>query len=876
MLKKYLALLLAVLLCFTAVACTTETPDPKDTETSSETESESETETDSETDTETETDEIPLEPDESELLPAYEGDCTLIDYTDVYNDCTLMTVQGATQADYEAYIAKFATYSNYTEIVAPHDVLGTTGNVASMYTKETESNGTYLINVLWISAEKSIYGVGEVKVTIEPLRNTDLSIFDPASATTGEVESLIIQIGMDEVKEDGTDANTTGGHMGYAYRLSDGSFFLLDGGGDNLGTGAKDRDCAARIYQTLKKYSPTENIVIAGWYFSHPHVDHMGGFMAFVDQYLNNPDCNITLENVICYMPNVKVQTYVDPGTNYSLSETKISTYNACLEELRANGTNIHKAHAGQMYYIRNMTAEILFTYDLLTPKLPDVFFTNDAYIQMKEPGVLQNSTGGGGDFTNSFSIIFQATVKVDEDTSYKALWGGDYTCFGIETVNKMYGFAMKSDFVQVPHHGSIQMSNGSESDPLIKNYHRIQVNHFFGSVYGAWQEEYTLNRFGSYFSPDGDGSYGYVRAKYILWPASVGRSSYFDDVDNAYPDKDISDSSKSNLKGWNPLYHLQDEARAAGGDVYLARCYLTVFTLGDTVTVTKDRDVIKTPMPGIQLVGTISSASDFANMDPSGSYVLNADITLTDVTGPLFASTFTGTLNGNGHTITFVYNTVSATTLTSGNGVLFAKISGATVKNLTISGAKLVVNGSSGQYGLVAGRAGGTVTMDNVHVKNSTITETSTSNSNIGVFFGDTEGKSTVTITNSSADVVMNCKHNVGGLIGRVGTSSAQAKSVVIQNTTVKGTLSTTGSGIGGLIGIVNATDNVKIENSTNEATVTGSALASGFVGSVTNGNVTLSGCTNKGVITGATKDAFVASGTASKVNCTDISGAQ
>jgi len=83
MLKKYLALLLAVLLCFTAVACTTETPDPKDTETSSETESESDTDTETESETETETDEIPLEPDESELLPAYEGDCTLIDYTDV-------------------------------------------------------------------------------------------------------------------------------------------------------------------------------------------------------------------------------------------------------------------------------------------------------------------------------------------------------------------------------------------------------------------------------------------------------------------------------------------------------------------------------------------------------------------------------------------------------------------------------------------------------------------------------------------------------------------------------------------------------------------------------------------------------------------------
>lgn len=806
--------------------------------------------------------------DTSKLLPTYQGKKKSVDYTDTYNDCILMTVQGTAKADYEAYIAKLSSFSNYQEIVAPRDMLGGTGNIASTYTKSTEQ-GVYLIHVLWIPEENSIYGLGEVKVTVEPLRNTDLSVFDPASATTGDVDPLIIQIGLDEVTVSGSDANTTGGHMAYAQRLSDGSFFLLDGGGSNLGTSEKDKDCAIRIYETLKKYSPTEEIVIAGWYFSHPHVDHMGGFMAFVERYVNNENYNVKLENVICYLPNVKTQTYVDSGKNYSLSPEKIKTYNECLEGLRASGTSIHKAHVGQMYYLRNLTIEILFTYDMITPKLPDAFFKNNAYIHMREHGVVQNSTGGGVDFTNSFSVIIQATVKVDEDTSYKAIWTGDATCFGIETVNSMYGFAMKSDFVQVPHHGSIQMTNGSESDTLIKNYHQIQVNHFFGSVYNARQDEYTRARFADYF--DKDGSYGYVRAKYILWPASIGRQHYFDDVDNAMPDQSIDVFYRSNLNDWNPIKHFQDEARLAGGDCYLARCYLTVFTLGDTVTVTKDRDVIKTPMPDDAVGGAIRTAADLANMDSVGNYYLTDNITITDPEGALCPKDFCGVLDGKGYTITIVYSDLTSTEfLEGGSGFLFVNVNGATIKNLTISGVKMSVGSVSNQFGVLARRATGTVLIENVHVKNATVIEVTNPNANIGGFFGDIGANAAIIIKDSSFEGTINAEHAVGGLLGRIGTSSAAAKSVEIQNCTVSGTLATTGARIGGFVAQVNVSGPCQIKGSECKATVTGSDLAGGFVGQVVAGTVALRDCKLTETPTGSMVRDWVASGSADITNCT------
>ena len=193
MLKKIFVMLLAFLFCLTMGSCASQTSDPQDTETERDPNQESTSE--SEEESETEFTDQPV--DDSELVPAYEGTKAEITHTDIYNDCILVTVQDTTKAEYETYLETLLSFSNYTEIVSPREILGNTGNLASMYTKQT-AEGNYLINVLWIPEEKSVYGVGEVKITVEPLHDTDLSVFDPASATTGSVESLLIQIGVDE------------------------------------------------------------------------------------------------------------------------------------------------------------------------------------------------------------------------------------------------------------------------------------------------------------------------------------------------------------------------------------------------------------------------------------------------------------------------------------------------------------------------------------------------------------------------------------------------------------------------------------------------------------------------------------------------------
>lgn len=81
---------------------------------------------------------------------------------------------------------------------------------------------------------------------------------------------------------------------------------------------------------------------------------------------------------------------------------------------------------------------------------------------------------------------------------------------------------------------------------------------------------------------------------------------------------------------------------------------------------------------------GTVSSAKEFAAMEPSGNYQLTEDITVTapygnDITG---FTGFTGTFDGNGHTVTL------AISGDSDYQALFAKLAaGAVVKNVMVDG---------------------------------------------------------------------------------------------------------------------------------------------------------------------------------------------
>lgn len=92
--------------------------------------------------------------------------------------------------------------------------------------------------------------------------------------------------------------------------------------------------------------------------------------------------------------------------------------------------------------------------------------------------------------------------------------------------------------------------------------------------------------------------------------------------------------------------------------------------------------------------VQNIGTAEAFAAMEPGGNYQLTADIT---VTAP-YAEDFSGTFDGNGHTVTL---NITASTANVG---LFSKLAGgAVVKNVITAGS---ISGKVNNVGGIAGVA--------------------------------------------------------------------------------------------------------------------------------------------------------------------------
>lgn len=196
----------------------------------------------------------------------------------------------------------------------------------------------------------------------------------------------------------------------------------------------------------------------------------------------------------------------------------------------------------------------------------------------------------------------------------------------------------------------------------------------------------------------------------------------------------------------------------------------------------------------------------------------------------------FSGTLDGQGYTISNL--TITRTTTNTG---LFRSTGGATIKNFTLSNAVI----SSTQYFVAAitGFDGGNTTISKVGVTSSTISSTYSG----GVFMGGLVGawwgsNKTLTISDSyvaSTTISDASGSRVGGLIGDIDASGVMT--TTINRSYFSGTI--TGSAtVGGLVGFYyngGANELLYINDSFSVATLTPSgANAGGIIGYLYNGN--------------------------------------
>ena len=226
----------------------------------------------------------------------------------------------------------------------------------------------------------------------------------------------------------------------------------------------------------------------------------------------------------------------------------------------------------------------------------------------------------------------------------------------------------------------------------------------------------------------------------------------------------------------------------------------------GNEETQEQQEPAVETPAPqmarsgGVALAlaeGTVSSAEEFAAMDASGSYTLTADII---VTAP-YANEFTGTFDGNGHTVTLAINQPL-----KDNIGLFSKISStATVKNVAVNGNVI----GSRCVGGIAGTSNGTITQCQ---NKATITATKNGSGNYSQAGGIVGYAENATITSCANVGTVNAAPNDGR---RCGGVAGYAKTSVIENCYNQGQVSSckTGSGaaVGGIAGYIDSNASVK-----------------------------------------------------------------
>ena len=231
-----------------------------------------------------------------------------------------------------------------------------------------------------------------------------------------------------------------------------------------------------------------------------------------------------------------------------------------------------------------------------------------------------------------------------------------------------------------------------------------------------------------------------------------------------------------------------------------------------------------------------ITSEADFLAMDAAGTYYLANDITLTQS----YASAFTGTLDGNGKTVT-----VSAP--------MFVNFAG-TAKNFTIAGAVTVAEGHAGA--LANDSVGGTaVVLENI-VNNASVTGSDVVGGLIGQFGAkDAANGISLTLTGCVNNATVTGVQQTGGLVGygffNTGNDLATEAGATFTACVNNGSVSSTLGHTGGLLGRSAYSKNVVFTKCVNNGAICGGHNTGGLFGHATSTVTYMTYCQNNGTIT-------------------------
>lgn len=324
-------------------------------------------------------------------------------------------------------------YNNYITELESSGFKKYTGSEISGNVFNTLYNADYTVNVGYYKP------YGECRIIIEPFEEKTLIGLESENNRPTVTTSQITMLGC-EFKTSGGEYKGNG--LSLLYRLSDGSFVIVDGGHDT-NSSYWATNLINAITEQAKGYASGKDIRIAAWFISHAHGDHMGMLKKEASTFKSK----FTVERVItCLMSNTEIERSLSSSYKENFGGGEANTANSVRNAAKAVGAEYITCHTGQRFFFGDTVFEILYTVENFAPATVNAL--------------------------NTSSILVRSITTDASGKSTSVMVMGDITGPAMEICTDLYGNDLKCDVVQVAHHGYQTWGN----DKAIANSYNIMA----------------------------------------------------------------------------------------------------------------------------------------------------------------------------------------------------------------------------------------------------------------------------------------------------------------------------------------------------------------------------------------------------------------
>lgn len=317
-------------------------------------------------------------------LPKYQGGVSSV--IDIADGVDMLLIQDTSKSEYEGFCnsLKADGYSVYVTHIL-------NGNIYTTFTR-----GDTFVHTHYAPSDNT------VKVTMGdtddlPVRKQDSILKEVCNPKLTFVAQRVF----------GRDSDIG---LSMIFTLSDGRLVVLDGGMPNV-------ENHEALLEAMKNASPDrDNVVVAGWYLSHAHIDHHGAAWKFIEHHLDKVRIEAFILN---YAPDSQYENLTEDGWK---KPDDAQMFRAALEKVKPY-TKVIKAHSGQVYHYGAEAVEIVYSVE-------------DYYPEQLN-------------FNNSSSLVLRLHAKGNT-----VMLLADTTHTSGARMMALHGDALKSDFVQIAHHG--------------------------------------------------------------------------------------------------------------------------------------------------------------------------------------------------------------------------------------------------------------------------------------------------------------------------------------------------------------------------------------------------------------------------------------